>query len=107
MLDYIRSKLLSSFKINETHIILRFGDITKTIDRLHVNEELEKLLWKFDKIAFILKKIGVYDELEQSYNWVMIALVNHFFIWNNCSYFEIRRSKNLASLCKFMYTPIS
>lgn len=57
--------------------MLRFGQITQAIDRSFVNDELDRLLWKYDKITFILNKIGIFDEIQQAYNWVMIFLVNN------------------------------
>ena len=52
----------ASFRLNETHVLLYFMDEIRVVNRTLLDTALSKLLWKRDKLVYILNELGIYKE---------------------------------------------
>jgi hypothetical protein len=63
------------FEINEAMVLLRFGEMSVVSNRTLIEGNILSILWRHDKFAYILHKLGLYDELTSNYDWMKIIQV--------------------------------
>ncbi len=61
--------------------------MTKLLDRTQVNDAVLEFLWSYDKIIYILQRLGLYDELANGYS-LQLYQVKRFY-----SFYEIDLSQ--------------
>ena len=63
--DCRRTKI---YRINQTQVLVRFGEISKVVNNSEVDKTISSLLWKYDKITYALNEIGFYIEKKGVYD---------------------------------------
>ena len=77
-LDCRRTKI---YRINQTQVLLRFGEVSKVVNIADIENTISILLWKHEKITYGLNSIGVYLEKTGCYD-VLQSIQVYFYLLN-------------------------